>query len=464
MSIRVLVVDDQADIRVLLSEFLEDEGYTVYVAGDSEEALRLVERHRPQIVLLDIWLNDKRFDGIAILDIIQRKHPEIVTIMMSGHGTIETAVSTLKKGAFDFIEKPFQSEKLSSLLSKAEQMVKLAEEIESLRSKVVSDIKIIGTTKQMENVRKEVDATAKGQSRVMIIGESGTGKTHIAEYIHYHSPRSHKPFVTVDCSSLTEKTFAEEFYGSESKDSNQYPVVKVGILERANGGTILLENIGDLPKALHPLMVSLLQSSKFSRVDGNTQITVDVRILSTLLIPKGEPYSDAYRGGLREDLFHRLAITKIILPNLRDHIEDVAILADFFLSKLSAKKKKITISPEVRYQFLKCLWPGNVRQLNNILEAALIKMADTDLEIKSTHLPADLNQHEAKSGEPTLEEFFNGSIKEARDKFERAYLLFQLKCNHNNIKKTADIIGMERTALHRKLKSLDIILDQEEGK
>lgn len=463
MAIRVLVVDDQADIRTLLSEFLEDEGYIVYAAGDSEEALKLIELHRPRIVLLDIWLNDKRFDGIAILDIIQRKYPGIVTIMMSGHGTIETAVSSLKKGAFDFIEKPFQSEKLSNLLDKASQIVQLSEELDSLRDKVIKKAELIGSSKVMESIQKEIESVVRGQSRVMIVGESGVGKTHVAEYIHFHSNRATKPLISVDCSALDETTFQEDFFGSESKDANQYPVVKIGVLERVNGGTLLLENVGDLPKSVHAQMAHLLQTKKFSRVGSDKSIDLDVRILSTLLTPSGTPNASAYHGGLREDLYHRLAITKIELPVLKDRLEDIDALVAHFLSKLKSRKNPIKLSVEAKYQLLKCVWPGNIRQLNNALESALIKMSENDRDIKPTHLPQDLNNQENVAEKASTDDLFVGNLREARERFERAYIDFQIKCCQGNIKKTADAIGMERTALHRKMKSLGLFEENEDN-
>ncbi len=453
MKAKILVVDDQADIRTLLGEFLEDEGYTVLVASDGQEALKLIEYEQPGIVLLDIWLNDKRFDGIAILDIIREKFPDVVTIMMSGHGTIETAIATLKKGAFDFIEKPFQSERLSSMLEKAKQVIDLRKELSLLKGKVEHQSDFIGSSKSTEAVRKELLKLAHTNARVMLVGPSGVGKTQAARFIHVNSERAKMPFVEVDCAVLDDKTFSEAFFGAEAESAEGYPVVKVGLLEQANKGTLVLENVQDLPKAVSSKLAHVLHSKKFQRIGGERSYDIDVRFLSTL-VPLSKVGTQPSHQ-IREDLYHRLAVASIEIPPLSNRVDDIMDLVRYFYEVFSGKSKVI-VSQEAKFILMNYSWPGNVRQLKNVVEWISIVLKEGGTEILPKYLPRDLKEPSENSPAQEGGDLFLGPLKEARERFEKAYIEFHLHCSQGNIKKTAEEIGMERTALHRKIKNLGL--------
>jgi two-component system nitrogen regulation response regulator NtrX len=452
MKTKILIVDDQSDIRVLLSEFLEDEGYEVFVASDGQDALKLIEFNKPDIVLLDIWLNDKRFDGIGILDIIREKFPNILTIMMSGHGNIETAVSTLKKGAFDFIEKPFQSERLSSMLSKAQQVIALKRELNSLRENIHLKSHFVGSSKSIDVLTKKLKKIAQTETRVMFIGEAGVGKSQAARYVHFQSDRAKNPFIEVNCASLDKASFLETFFGSETQSPEGYPVIKVGLLEQANLGTLVLENIQDLPEKMHSQLAHVLHSKKFQRIGGSISYDINIRFLSTLLLEEGArpPY------GIREDLYHRLAVTTIEIPTLVQHREDIEELFHYFYSQITAVQEPIKLSQEVKFILSNYPWPGNIRQLRNVVEWMAMQRKENEGELNLQHLPNDLLNSEKNRALISNDELFIGPLKEAREKFEKSYLEFHLGCTHGNIKKTAEEIGMDRTALHRKIKALGI--------
>lgn len=452
MKTKILVVDDQSDIRLLLGEFLEEEGYEVFVAPDGGEALKVLDAQKPDIVLLDIWLNDKRFDGIGILDIIREKFPDVLTIMMSGHGNIETAVSTLKKGAFDFIEKPFQSERLSSMLLKAQQVIDLKKQLTTLRQKVAFESSLVGQSKILDLFKKELKKLAQTEVRVMFIGAAGAGKSQAARYLHAHSERAQNAFVEINCAGLDEGRFLEAFFGSETQNTEGHPLIKLGLLEQANGGTLVLENVQDLPPSVHSQLAHVLHSKKFQRIGGTVSYTVDVRFLSTLIPLKeqGAPY------GLREDLYHRLAVTHLDVPALSQRQEDIEALVAHFYEKIAPGQEGVRVSSEAKYILMNYPWPGNVRQLRNVVEWVAMQLKDGEKKIMPAHLPNDLLASKASVSTISQDTFFSGPLKEARENFERAYIEFHLRCAHGSIKKTAEEIGMDRTALHRKIKLLGL--------
>jgi two-component system nitrogen regulation response regulator NtrX len=450
----ILIVDDQKDIRSMLSVILRDEGYYTREAENSHQALEAIKVSRPHLVIMDIWLNDSRFDGIEILDIIKQEHPHLPVIMISGHGNIETAVSTLKKGAYDFIEKPFQTDRLLSVVARGIELFQMAEELHELRSKNDIITELHGNSSKITSLRQNIEKISKTNSRVMIQGESGSGKEVAARLIHHLSDRKNEHFVVFNCAGIDPNRFEEELFGSEKKAGTPEVVIKMGVLEKASAGTLYLDCITDMPYEVQGKLVRILQENKFFRVGGNKQIKSDVRIISSI---NHDLNSLIKEGKFREDLYYRLNVVPVNIPPLSQRREDIEDLTNFFISKIckehSFSEKKLSV--EALRALESYNWPGNVRQLKNVLEWVLI-MNPNATTIAPTMLPIEITNTQRTIIPDQNKNFINLPLREAREEFEKKYLSFHIDRFNGNITKTANAVGMERTALHRKIKTLNL--------
>ena len=457
MSIDILIVDDEADIRELVAGLLEDEGYQTRTAADSDSALAEIEHRRPSLVILDIWLQGSRLDGLELLDFIHRDHPGVPVIIISGHGNVETAVSAIKRGAFNFIEKPFESDHLLALVEAATETMRLRRENEELRARTLQADDLIGASPIINSVRQTIERVAPANSRVMIAGPAGSGKEVAARHIHRLSDRGGGPFVVVNAANIAPERMETELFGIERKRQGEPRGRKVGLFEQAHGGTLLLDEVGDMPLETQKKILRVLVEQNFERVDGNRKVQVDVRVMSTTsrdLRPLIET------GQFREDLYHRLNVVPILIPPLAARPDDIPQLVDHFLEALSSAGglSRQDIGDDVIAALQAYEWPGNVRQLRNVVERLLILAADDVLDqISADLLPSEINGR----GEGALvaglgDGIMSAPLREARENFERQYLQAQIARFGGNISRTASFVGMERSALHRKLKSLGL--------
>jgi len=457
MAQEILIVDDEADIRMLTAGILEDEGYQTRQAGTSDVALAEVETRAPNLVLLDIWLQGSELDGLQILQRIKEHHPTIPVLMMSGHGTIETAVAAIKQGAYDFIEKPFKADRLLLLVERAMEAARLRRENEELRLRAGTETDLIGESRVIRELIGVVDRAAPTNSRILITGPAGAGKEVVARMIHTRSPRAENPFVVVNCATMTPDRMEVELFGTEEASGSDDAVARIGTFEAAHNGTILLDEIADMPLETQGKIVRVLQKQVFHRVGGNSRVEVDVRVMAatTKHLPE-----EINAGRFREDLFYRLNVVSIQVPALIARREDIPELAGHFLERAceSAGQPVRSFSPDAVAALQTHEWPGNVRELKNIVERMLILASDDPSDpISSTALPAEINgQVRADLSAERRTEIISLPLREAREVFERDYLAQQLERFAGNISKTAEFIGMERSALHRKLKSLNV--------
>jgi len=457
MAHDILIVDDEADIRDLTSGILEDEGYQTRLAGDSTTALASIESRRPSLVLLDIWLQGSELDGLGILKAIRKEHPMLPVLMMSGHGTVETAVAALKDGAYDFIEKPFKSDRLLLLVERAIEAQRLRRENEELRLRAGTEDHPIGTSSAIREVSQAIDRVAPSNSRVIITGMAGSGKEVAARCLHAQSTRSKAPFVVVNCATMLPDRMEIELFGFETADDTGALTQKVGTFEAAHNGTLFLDEVADMPLETQGKIVRVLQEQIFVRVGGNTRIEVDVRVIASTTRDLSEEIS---AGRFREDLFYRLNVVPIHVPALKDRREDIPLLADHFMAKaaeLSGQQPR-PIRDDAMATLHAYDWPGNVRELRNVIERLLIMApGEPGTPIGREILPPEIN-----SGAPVAandggnDDVLGLQLRDARESFERQYLTAQVSRFGGNISKTAEFIGMERSALHRKLKSLGV--------
>ncbi len=454
---KILIVDDEKDIRALIKGILEDEKYIVIEAANSTEAFDKIEQEKPDLVVLDIWLQGSEKDGMEILETIKEKQNYIPVLMISGHGTIETAVTAIKHGAYDFIEKPFKSDRLILMISRALEMAVLKDENSRLKIQTSQNKQnLIGKSAAVNALRTQIDKIAPSNSRVFIKGEAGTGKEIIAREIHEKSLRYNKPFIALNCAALHPEKLEEELFGIEQGENKQK-----GILEVANGGTVLLDEILDMPLETQGKILRVLQENKFEVVGSHRLVSVDVRFIAST---NKDIENALQQGQFREDLLYRLNVVTLEIPALKNRKDDIALLANYFLSyfaKQTGQKEK-TLSKTVERVFKAYSWPGNVRQLKNVAEWITIMAPQSDSdEIEKEQLPPELNDSkQALNSTETLndESYINYPLREARENFEKKYLSNQIERFDGNISQTAEFIGMERSALHRKLKSLDISL------
>ena len=452
MALEVLVVDDEADIRELVSGVLEDEGYAVRTAADSNQTLEAFEERRPSMVLLDVWLQGSRLDGLQLLQEIKRRDPTVPVLMISGHGNLDTAVAAVREGAIDFIEKPFEAERLLYLVDRATETDRLKRENESLRRQVGHEEQLHGTSVAINTVRATLKRVAPTGSRVLITGPAGVGKEIAARVIHNWSPRAKAPFVVLPAAMMSPDRVEEELFGSETDG-----VVRPGLLEHAHGGTLFLDEIADMPMTTQGKVLRVLTDQSYNRIGGQRPVKVDVRVLSAT----SKNLSDEIAAGrFREDLFYRLNVVPVRIPPLRERREDIPEMVGHYLARFAAERHMSTpsISEEAMAALQAHDWPGNVRQLRNSIERTIIlapgdRVACIDVDL----LPPEILENQNAMGGPTAAVAIMGSpLREARESFEREYLKIQIRRFSGNISRTASFIGMERSALHRKLKALGI--------
>lgn len=460
MANEILIVDDEPDIRMLIEGILEDEGYTVRQAGDSDAALAAFRMRRPSLVILDIWLQGSRLDGLGILKALLTEEPHVPVVMISGHGTIETAVAAIQFGAYDFIEKPFKSDRLLLIIRRALEAARLAQENAELRLRAGFESTLTGHSPAITALRAAVERVAPTGSRVLISGPAGSGKEVAARMVHTRSRRADGPFVALNCATLNPARFEEELFGVEAGADPVASPRRAGVLERAHGGTLLLDEVSDMPLETQGKIVRALQDQTFERLGGSFRVKVDVRVLATT---NRDLQAEIGNARFREDLYYRLAVVPIRMPSLKERREDVPELARHFLER-SAETSGMP-GRELSTDALTALqaydWPGNVRQLRNLMDWLLIMAPGTASDsIRAEMLPADISQ-----GAPALLNFDPSAdlmglpLREARDLFETQYLQAQLLRFGGNISRTAGFVGMERSALHRKLKQLGVNSD-----
>ena len=447
----ILIVDDEADIRLAVAGILQDEGFVTREAAGGEQAVEAVQTRAPAAVILDIWLEGSKLDGLQVLSAIKAMRPNVPVVMISGHGTIATAVEAIKLGAYDFVEKPFEADRLLLILRRALEAARLKRENLELKSRAGAPDSLVGASQAMTVLRRAIDRVAPTGSRVLITGPAGSGKEVVARQIHLNSPRAQSPFVVVNCASLHPDRLNEVLFGTEGDDGTG------GLLERADGGTLLLDEVGDLPFASQGAIIRVLQDQRIERTNGVGAVKLDVRVLATTTRDLRE---EIKKGNFREDLFYRLSVVPIPVPPLSEHPDDIPDLARHLMERAAANTglPRRTLSEDAVAALQTYNWPGNVRQLRNVIERLLI-MAPGGVNdaIRADMLPADI------SGDaPTTlmmrraDEIMTLPLREAREVFEREYLMSQVVRFGGNISKTADFVGMERSALHRKLKSLGI--------
>jgi two-component system nitrogen regulation response regulator NtrX len=458
MALEVLVVDDEADIRELVSGVLEDEGYAVRAAADSSQTLDAIEERRPSMVLLDVWLQGSKLDGLQLLQEIKRRDHTIPVLMISGHGNLDTAVAAVREGAVDFIEKPFEAERLIYLVDRATETDRLRRENETLRLQVGQEDQLHGSSVAINTVRATLKRVAPTGSRVLISGPPGVGKEIAARMIHQWSPRAKAPFIVLSAATMSPERVEEELFGTESEG-----VMRPGLLEHAHGGTLFLDEIADMPLTTQAKILRVLTDQSYTRVGGQRPVKVDVRVLSATSRNLQEEIN---AGRFREDLFYRLNVVPVKLPPLRERREDIPELVSHFLARFAAERRMP--APRISEEAMAALqahdWPGNVRQLRNIIERTLILApGDRASCIEVDLLPPEvLDNQGPMSGASTTMTIMGSPLREARESFEREYLKIQIRRFSGNISRTASFIGMERSALHRKLKALGIG-DKREG-
>jgi two-component system, NtrC family, nitrogen regulation response regulator NtrX len=460
----ILIVDDEPDIRLLIDGILRDEGYDTRQAGDSDAALAAFRARRPSLAILDVWLQGSRLDGLGILAALHREEPQIPVVMISGHGTIEMAVQAIQQGAYDFIEKPFEADRLLLCMRRALEAAALARENAELRLRAGPEATLTGESAAIQGVRAQIEKVAPTGSRVLIQGPAGSGKEVAARMIHARSRRADGPFVVLNCATLAPARFEEELFGIEAgADPASHPR-RAGVLERAHGGTLLLDEISDMPLETQGKIVRVLQDQGFERLGGSARVKVDVRVLSAT---NRDLHAEIAAGRFREDLFYRLAVVPLRLPALKDRREDMPALARYFLARsaeLSGMPRR-ELSADAMAALQAYDWPGNIRQLRNVMDWLLIMAPGSSVDpVRADALPPEIG-----AGAPALltmdptADIMSLPLREARDLFETQYLHAQLLRFGGNISRTAQFVGMERSALHRKLKQLGVHSEEKVG-
>jgi len=462
MATYILIVDDERDIRSLISMTLEDEGYATKQAAGAAEARNLLLSEPPKLAILDIWMRDSDMDGLELLEWSKSIYPDLPILMISGHGTIETAVQAIRNGAYDFIEKPFKEERLLMMVARALESAKLARENTELRAKMTDGVapELVGKSAVMRGIRQSIDKIAPTASRVLVSGPSGSGKELAARCIHNKSDRRDERFVVANCARLASERVDAELFGSESLQSHRRVV---GLFEQAHKGTLYFDEICDLPLETQGKIVRAVNEQRFRRVGGNTEVVVDVRVISA---SSRDLAAEISAGRLREDLYYRLGVVPLTMPPLAQRREDIPLLAKHFTA-LVAKRLGVLpfkISDEVLAAMQGYSWPGNVRQIHNVIETMLILAPnDRNEPIDLDLLPAEIHNVTRSGDETEMDTLMGLPLRGAREEFERAYLVTQLHRFDGNVSRVASFIGMERSALHRKLKALNIASDYQEG-
>ena len=454
MAAEILIVDDEADIRDLVAGILEDEGYVARTARNSDDALASIVARRPNLIFLDIWLQGSKLDGLQVLDILKAEHPEIPIVMISGHGNIETAVAAIKHGAYDFIEKPFKADRLVLVADRALETSRLKREVKQLKQLAPQPSTLVGKSAVMSVLRQAIDRVAPTNSRVLIVGPSGAGKELAARTLHQLSARAGGPFIVINAAAITPDRMETELFGVEANGADGR---KLGALEDAHGGTLFIDDVADLPRETQNKILRVLVDQTFQRVGGSAKVAVDVRIVASTSRNLEVAIAE---GTFREDLYHRLSVVPIRVPPLAERRDDIPHLIDYFMDQISQSTglPKRRIGDDAMAVLQSHSWPGNVRQLRNNIERLMILAGgDPDAVLDATMLPPDVG-----SMVPMMpngnggEQLMGLPLRDAREVFEREYLVAQISRFGGNISRTAEFVGMERSALHRKLKALGI--------
>ncbi|MEZ5648577.1 MAG: sigma-54 dependent transcriptional regulator [Alphaproteobacteria bacterium] len=455
MAHDILIVDDENDIRSLIADILQDEGYITRTASDSDSAIQAIRERTPHLLIQDIWLEGSPLDGLQILQQVKAEHPDLPVVMISGHGNIETAVASIQMGAYDFIEKPFDSDRLLLIVRRAVEAAQLRRENAELRLKAGTNTELLGDSPLITQLRQIIEKVSATSSRVLISGPPGSGKEVVARLIHLASARQSNPFVALNCATLSPEQVEIELFGTEHGENGS--ARKVGTMERAHGGTLLLDEVADMPLETQSKIVRVLQEQSFERVGGSNRVQVDVRVIAS---SSKNLQEEMTLGRFREDLYYRLSVVPIRVPALRERREDIPLLARYFIQRgaesaglVARSLGEDTVTALQTYD-----WPGNVRQLRNIIDWLLIMAPGQSSEL----IRADMLPPEVGSNAPAVlkwdkgSEIMNLALREARELFEREYLLAQITRFSGNISRTANFVGMERSALHRKLKLLGV--------
>jgi two-component system nitrogen regulation response regulator NtrX len=454
MASDILVVDDEEDIREIVSGILSDEGHETRTAYDSDSALAAISDRAPRLVFLDIWMQGSKLDGLALLDEIKARHPDLPVVMISGHGNVETAVSAIKRGAFDFIEKPFKADRLILIAERALENSKLKKELVDLKRRTGDTIELIGTSIAVSQLRQTIDKVSPTNSRVMIFGPSGSGKELVARMMHKKSTRANGPFVALNAANITPDRMEVALFGTEGSPGQSR---KVGALEEAHRGMLYLDEVGEMPRETQNKILRVLVDQQFERVGGSKRVKVDVRIISSTAYNLESRIAENL---FREDLYHRLAVVPIRVPALAERREDIPFLVDQLMRQISEQAgiRPRRIGDDAMAVLQAHDWPGNIRQLRNNIERLMIlaRTDGPDSPITAEMLPTDLGDMLPKVSAQNDYHIMTLPLREAREMFERDYLIAQINRFGGNISRTAEFVGMERSALHRKLKSLGV--------
>lgn len=453
MTQDILVVDDEADIRDLVSGILEDDGHQVRTARDSDEALNAFGKRKPSLIVLDIWLQGSRMDGLDLLANFKEIDPDMPVVVISGHGTIETAVAAIRKGAYDFVEKPFTADRLLHVVSRALETTRLKRENTELKVRSAASDNLIGSSAVMAALRTSIERVAQTNSRVLITGPAGAGKELVARLLHERSPRAGGAFVAINAASIAPERMESEIFGEEGADGRPK---KIGVFEQAHMGTLFLDEVGDMPPETQSKILRVLVEQRFKRLNGANDVQVNVRVVSSTSRDLG---GDITEGRFREDLYHRLNVVPLRSPSLAERREDIPELAGYFVGRLAGMSgvPARQIGEDALATLQAAEWPGNVRQLRNVIERILIlATGDPATPVTVDSLPAEAWPQAGFNKHDGLHQVIGLSLRDARERFEREYLNVQITRFGGNISRTAAFIGMERSALHRKLKSLGV--------
>ena len=450
MTKEILVIDDNSDIRKLISEILRDQGFTVREGANFDQALLEINKKLPDVAIIDVKLDKGDNDGIELLEHIKKLDDEVPVIMISGHANVQMAVDSLKLGAFEFIQKPFSPERLLNFLKRAVENVDLKKEKRVLESKLFHSYDIIGKSQSIEKIKNLINKLRNTESRIFISGPAGSGKELVARQIHKQSSRAKKPFVVVNGALLDPQKYELELFGQENKDNTK----NFGFFEKAKDGTLLIDEVTEIPLETQAKILRVLIDQKFRRVNGSEEINVNVRIIST---SSKNIREEVDQGNFREDLYHRLNVVPIFIPALKDRAEDIPDLLNYFCKKIAELNGITETKLDTDFDlFYKYDWPGNVRELRNLVERISILSLNENVNNINQLVQDSLTQKNNTGDNSTYENVLSYPLKEAREKFEKNYLTSQLKKHKGNISKTAEFIGMERSALHRKLKTLGV--------